>query len=94
MSYQWRENFDLGGWLDAWRAGVASTWPEKKPSAVRELLSIANGITFTAPEMVPVKASVAWGVYCDEPETPECSPVGRAAVALTYILAESVQKAK
>lgn len=87
--YIFDTSFDPGPWYAAWEQGVAKTWPTRLPLAVRELLNVRGTAPYMAPEVYGALVAQAWAVYAS-PDYP--LEVGRAAVALAYILASCVRK--
>lgn len=76
------QNEHLERWLAAWAEAVHATWPDS-PQAVQRLLRVRDDVFFTAPEMIGLRVEAAWDVLREHGDT----PIGRAAVALAYILA-------
>lgn len=80
-------------WTEAFKQALEATWPSvatKSPPGVEELRRVLDSLPFTAPEALSRPARRAWSVLQHEPVQPDgdTTPVGRAAVALTYVIQE------
>ena len=78
-------------WLKAFKMAFEAMWPaatKSPPPGVGELRKVLDSIPFTAPEEFPKLMRRAWSVLEAEPVQPDgdTTPLGRAAVALTYTL--------
>jgi hypothetical protein len=80
-------------WIEAWQTAVRAHWltGPSKPSemfGLHLLKRIARDLPYTPPEQMGHPARKAWALYQDEGDT----EVGRAAVALTYAIADEQKR--
>ena len=79
-----RKNFDLMEWLAAWTEGVKACWPEPDvPKDIADLQKVRDSAPYTPPELAGERFMEAWWIYL---KRREYDPIGRAAVALAYII--------